>query len=562
MDGDPLMVDQAQAHDTRALEALFFVSDEPIAASVLAQALDVDRRTAESLCDRLAADLEARGSGLVLRNIAGGWRLYTHPDTAPVVEQFVLSSRQARLTKAALETLAVVAYKQPVTRHQVSGVRGVNSDGVLRALADRGLVEEVGRDEAPGRPVLFATTPEFLERLGLPSLASLPSLAPLLGVDEAPWKRRRSPTESSTRPRTSAGWRRGGVHRAASRVAARDRPQADTDSRPNGRGTGPTRPRARRVRLAESLRGTDREGPRHRRGDGSRRSATRSTPRVHEVQVDGVTVNLDPDVRYFALQQAARRHHDHARPSGPTGPSAVPSRRRAARLPGRAASIATRRVCSSSRTTATLANRLMHPSFGIEKEYLAEVEGAPTAKHLTRLRAGVELDDGPARAASARIVDVSRGRGSIRLVMTEGRKREVRRMLAEVGLPVVRLVRLRVGPVTLGRPAARHAPASWPTRRSSPCAPPRPGSLGDRATARHRQGVSQMQVRAARGAIVVAEDSPASVLDATTRLLSELLRRNAVETEQLISILFTATATSARRSRRRQRAGWAWASCR
>ena len=179
------MIEQAQTHDTRALEALFFVSDEPITASVLAQALNLDRRTVESLCDRLALDLESRGSGLVLRSIAGGWRLYTHPDTAPVVEQFVLSSRQARLTKAALETLAIVAYKQPVTRHQVNGVRGVNSDGVLRALADRGLIEEVGRDEAPGRPVLFATTPGFLERLGLPSLASLPSLAPLLGVDDA-----------------------------------------------------------------------------------------------------------------------------------------------------------------------------------------------------------------------------------------------------------------------------------------------------------------------------------------------------------------------------------------
>ena len=110
----------------------------------------------------------------MLRNVAGGWRLFTHPDTAPVVEQFVLSSsRQARLTKAALETLAIVAYKQPVTRHQVSGIRGVNSDGVLRALTDRGLIEEAGRDEAPGRPVLYATTPGFLERLGLPSLASL-----------------------------------------------------------------------------------------------------------------------------------------------------------------------------------------------------------------------------------------------------------------------------------------------------------------------------------------------------------------------------------------------------
>jgi segregation and condensation protein B len=171
------------ATDTRALEALFFVSDEPLSASVLAQALDADRRTVEAMCDRLAAELEARRSGLVLRNVAGGWRLFTHPDTAPAVERFVLSSRQARLTKAALETLAIVAYKQPVTRHQVSAIRGVNSDGVLRALADKGLIEEAGREEVPGRPVLYGTTPGFLERLGLPSLAALPSLAPLLGPD-------------------------------------------------------------------------------------------------------------------------------------------------------------------------------------------------------------------------------------------------------------------------------------------------------------------------------------------------------------------------------------------
>jgi segregation and condensation protein B len=169
--------------EIRALEALFFVSDEPLSSSVLAQALDVDRRTVESMCDRLRDELDDRGSGLVLRNVAGGWRLYTHPDAAPVVEQFVLSSRQARLTKAALETLGIVAYKQPVTRHQVSAIRGVNSDGVLRALGDRGLIEEAGRDEAPGRPILFATTPDFLERLGLPSLAALPALAPLLEVE-------------------------------------------------------------------------------------------------------------------------------------------------------------------------------------------------------------------------------------------------------------------------------------------------------------------------------------------------------------------------------------------
>ncbi len=169
----------------RALEALFFVSDEPLTTAVLAQALDVDRRRVDDLCALLQARLDERSSGLVLRDIAGGWRLYSHPDAAEVVEQFVLSSRQARLTKAALETLAIIAYKQPVTRHQISAIRGVNSDGVLRALQDRGLVAETGREQGPGRPMLYGTSPEFLERLGLPSLSALPSLAPLLGADVA-----------------------------------------------------------------------------------------------------------------------------------------------------------------------------------------------------------------------------------------------------------------------------------------------------------------------------------------------------------------------------------------
>jgi segregation and condensation protein B len=176
------VTDGVKTYDTRALEALLFVSDEPLTSSVIAQALDLDRQTVDRLCDRLANGLEERGSGLVLRNVAGGWRLFTHPDSQASVERFILSSRQARLTKASLETLAIVAYKQPVTRHQVSSIRGVDSNGVLRALTDRGLIEEAGRDEGPGRPLLYGTTPQFLERLGLPSLAALPSLAPLLSA--------------------------------------------------------------------------------------------------------------------------------------------------------------------------------------------------------------------------------------------------------------------------------------------------------------------------------------------------------------------------------------------
>lgn len=166
-----------------ALEAVLFVADEPLSSATLAHLVEIDRQEAERLLEELAEERAGAGSGIVLRRVAGGWRLYTHPDAAPIVERFVLSSRHSRLTKAALESLAIVAYKQPVTRHQVAAIRGVNSDGVLKALMDRELIAEVGREDGPGRPVLYGTTPAFLERLGLPSLSSLPSLTPLLRAD-------------------------------------------------------------------------------------------------------------------------------------------------------------------------------------------------------------------------------------------------------------------------------------------------------------------------------------------------------------------------------------------
>lgn len=165
----------------RALEAILFLADEPLSSTVLGHAVDQGRRETEVVLQEMAEGYRARSSGIVLIEVAGGWRLMTHPEAAPFVEQFVLSSRHARLTKASLETLAIVAYKQPVTRHQISGIRGVDSDGVLRALVDRGLVSEVGREEGPGRPILYGTTSLFLERLGLRSLADLPAIVPLLG---------------------------------------------------------------------------------------------------------------------------------------------------------------------------------------------------------------------------------------------------------------------------------------------------------------------------------------------------------------------------------------------
>jgi 23S rRNA pseudouridine2605 synthase len=168
-----------------------------------------------------------------------------------------------------------------------------------------------------------------------------------------------------------------------------------------------------------------------------------------EIRVDGLTVNLDPDVRYFALHKPAGvlttmrdpQGRSDLRPFVPDdGPRVFPVGRLDRDSEGLLLLM----------NDGDLANRLMHPSFGIEKEYLAEVEGRPAPKHLARIRAGVTLDDGLARAKTARIVAASGPRGALRLVMTEGRKREVRRLLAAVGLPVTRLVRLRVGPVRMG----------------------------------------------------------------------------------------------------------------
>ena len=161
------------------LEAILLVTDEPVPASVLAQVSERPTAEVEQALQALAADYTSAGRGFELRLVAGGWRLYTRPDCAAYVERFVLDGQQARLTQAALETLAVIAYRQPVTRARVSAVRGVNVDGVVRTLLARGLIADAGQDpDSAG--TLYRTTPLFLERLGLQTLEELPALAPLL----------------------------------------------------------------------------------------------------------------------------------------------------------------------------------------------------------------------------------------------------------------------------------------------------------------------------------------------------------------------------------------------
>ena len=162
-----------------ALEAVLLVTDQPVAAVTLAQVTERPTEEVEATLAELAAEYDEQGRGFELRMVAGGWRLYTRADCAPYVERFVLDGQQARLTQAALETLAVIAYRQPVSRARVSAVRGVNVDGVVRTLLARGLITEAGQDEDTGG-ILYRTTPLLLERLGLQSLEELPSLAPLL----------------------------------------------------------------------------------------------------------------------------------------------------------------------------------------------------------------------------------------------------------------------------------------------------------------------------------------------------------------------------------------------
>lgn len=160
----------------RAIEAMVLVASEPLPDDMLAQVVELPADEVSALCQALAAEYEEQQRGFQLVYVAGGWRFQTHPDLYPYVERYALEGLPNRISSAALETLAIVAYKQPISRSQIAAIRGVSVDGVLRTLEQRGYVIEVDRDHGPGQAVLFGTTPFFLERLGLPSLDMLPAL--------------------------------------------------------------------------------------------------------------------------------------------------------------------------------------------------------------------------------------------------------------------------------------------------------------------------------------------------------------------------------------------------
>lgn len=162
--------------EAAAIEAVLTVATEPVTSQFLSELLEVPVERADEICAALARSYEQEERGFELARVAGGYRLQSHPAYRGYVERFILDDAPRRLSPAALETLAIVAYKQPVSRSQVAAIRGVNSEGVMRVLVERGYVEAVGHDDGPGLAVLFGTTVTFLERLGLESLADLPPL--------------------------------------------------------------------------------------------------------------------------------------------------------------------------------------------------------------------------------------------------------------------------------------------------------------------------------------------------------------------------------------------------
>ncbi|MEZ5238136.1 MAG: SMC-Scp complex subunit ScpB [Microthrixaceae bacterium] len=389
----------------------------------------------------MAEAYRAEERGFVLVEVAGGWRFQSDEWAAPYVERFVLTGQSGRLSAAALETLAIVAYKQPISRAQVAAIRGVNVDGVMRTLAQRGFIVEVGQDPGPRPGHAVRHDP------GVPRAprAQLARGAPLAGRLHPRGGRGRDARGRPAR-RGLRGARRGAGSRGA------NGPSGVSPSTP-GSSEG--------ERLQKVL---------ARRGIGSRRTCEeliaqgrvtvnaevatlgrRVDPSTDEVAVDGVVVAVDPSLVHWLLNKprgvVTTAADTHGRP---TVLDLVPSEPRV--HPVGRLDMDTEGLLLLT-NDGTLTQRLTHPSHGVPKEYLVEVRGRPQPAALRSLREGVELDDGP--TAPAKVSRV--GDHGLRITIHEGRNRQVRRMCEAVGHPVERLVRTRIGPLR----DPRLAPGEW-----------------------------------------------------------------------------------------------------
>ena len=423
-----------------ALEAVLMVADQPLDESTLASAVGYPVSEVVDALAALAEEYAVARRGFELRNVAGGWRYYTREEFAPVVEKFVLDGQQTRLTQAALETLAVVAYKQPVSRSRVSAVRGVNVDGVMRTLLTRGLVEEAGTDQETGAH-LYRTSNYFLERIGVTSLEELPELAPFLPgvddyVDEDQESVREVPEAAVARARTRRRLDR--VRRAVREVETDEDGMIRLQKLLAQSGVA-SRRKCEEIMLA-GLVEVD--------GEIVTRLGTKVDPRSAVIRVDGRRLPPVSAHVYLVLNKPRGVVSTMSDPEGrPTLSDYVADRPERLFHVGRLDTDTDGLILLTN--DGDFAQKMAHPSYEVEKSYVAEVEGVVSKATLATLLAGVTLEDGPVQVREVRVRSSHNQRSIVELVIHEGRNRIVRRLLDHVGHPVQRLSRTRIGPVRL-----------------------------------------------------------------------------------------------------------------
>ncbi len=422
-----------------SLEAVLMVADQPLDDVTLASAVGYPAEEVVAALSQLAAEYDEQGRGFELRNVAGGWRYYTRDDYAAVVEGFVLEGQQARLTQAALETLAIVAYKQPVSRARVSAIRGVNVDGVMRTLLARGLVEEAGEDGEHGA-TLYRTSGYFLERIGVTFDRRAPRAGAVPPRDGRPRGRaeRDGRPGVPARPATRAAGRLAGAGRAVSL-------ETDDDGLIRLQKLLAQSNVASRRKCEELMLAGEVEVD----GEIVTRLGTKVDPRTAVIRVSGKRLPPVSDHVYLVLNKPRGVVSTMSDPEGrPTISDVVADR------PERLFHVGRLDTDTSGLLLLTndgdFAQRIAHPSYEVDKTYVAEVDGSFSKETLQMLLDGVTLDDGPVTVSRAKVVAQAKEKSIVELVIHEGRNRIVRRLLDQVGHPVRKLTRTQLGPVRLG----------------------------------------------------------------------------------------------------------------
>ncbi len=464
-----------------ALEALLLVSSDPVSAPALAGALDIAPGECASLLAELKVEYEEANRGFQLREVAGGWRLFTHPAYHDVVEAYVLSWDTQKLSQAALETLAVIAYHQPVTREVVKGIRGVNSDGVIASLVDKGLVRELGRDPQRGQAIIYGTTNAFLEKFGLRSTRDLPDLEQFAPDEQSRQFIRERLSGSRSRPMTwtksancsipilkmlrqSRTWKPWSSTRPRRICMTRTNEVGETRAIGNAVPATDAQPvYPHTMRLQRFL---ARAGVASRRGSEDLMTAGRVTVNGEvatelgtkvdvdhdHIEFDGMPVKLNQGAVYLMLYKPTGYLTTMSDPQErPCVADLVPRDRFPGLFPvGRLDRDTTGLLLFT--TDGDMSQDLLHPSKHVYKTYQALVDGRLSDRDLEPLRSGIELDDGLCQPAICRVINareaeavapqgVKPGTTAVEVIIREGRKNQVKRMLGKIHHPVIRLHR-------------------------------------------------------------------------------------------------------------------------